>query len=113
MDASHSLFQAYGIPRNVVINHKPAELQVYAFAGGLSSNQYLGGFTKFAFSKNTSAWCVSVTHFHASVNLGYAKAPFHQFAHRSPFASVASKIVEAILMLRKDEQLHLRIFEYA
>src|SRR5688572_22783134 len=41
VDSTHALLKAHRIPRHVVINHEPAELQVDTFACCLSRNQHL------------------------------------------------------------------------
>ena len=41
VDAAHPLLQAHRVPRDVVVDHEPAELEVDAFAGGLGGDQDL------------------------------------------------------------------------
>jgi hypothetical protein len=41
VDAPHALFQAVGVPRQVVVDHQAAELEVEALAGGVGGNHHL------------------------------------------------------------------------
>ena len=70
VDAPHALLQPDGIPRNVVIDHEPAKLQVDAFARRLGRNQYLGALAEFPLGANAGARRVTVADLHAAVDLG-------------------------------------------
>ena len=48
VDAAHALFQPDGIPRDVVIDHQPAELEIDAFAGRFGGDEHLGSLAKLA-----------------------------------------------------------------
>ena len=111
VDAAHALFQPHWIPGNVVVNHEPAELQVYAFPGGFRSHEHLGGLAEFALGPDSGVRRVAVTNFHGAVDLGHTQAPLHQFAQRPAFPSITRQKIERVLMLGEDEQLHLRVFE--
>ena len=44
VDAPDPLFETYGVPRDVVVDHLGAELKVDPFAGGFGGDEHLGGF---------------------------------------------------------------------
>ena len=113
VDAAHALLQAHGIPRDVVIDHQPAELQVDAFAGGLGGDEHLGGLPEFPLGEDAAAGRVAVADLHSAVNLGEGQPPLAQLAERAAFPSVASEVIERVLVFGEDEQLHLRIGEDA
>jgi len=113
VDAAHALLQPDGIPRDVVVDHEPAELEVDAFARRFGSNHDLGGLAKLAFGVNAGAGCVAVADFHAAVDLSGGQAPLDQPAERTIILAVAYEEIECVFVLGEDEELHLRVFEYA
>src|SRR5579871_11805 len=64
VDAAHALLKPNRIPRDVVIDHQPAELQVDAFAGGLGGYEHLAQFAEFAFGVDASSRRITVADFH-------------------------------------------------
>jgi len=44
VNAAHPLLKADRVPRDVVIDHQPAELEVDAFARGFRGDKHLTGF---------------------------------------------------------------------
>ena len=113
MDAAHALLQPHGIPRDVVIDHQPAELQVDAFAGGFGGDEHLGGLAKLAFGEDAGAGRVAVADLHAAVNLRHGQAPFAELAQRTAVLAVAAEEIQRVLVLGEDEQLHLWVVEDA
>src|SRR6266705_6712261 len=111
MDAAHALFEPDRVPRDVVVDHEPAELKIDAFTRGLSGNKYLALFLELALSVDARARGVSVSDLHLAVNLRNAQAPLAQLAERPAIFAVADKVVERIFVLREDQKLHLGIGE--
>ena len=105
VDAAHALLQAHRIPGNVVVDHEPAELEVDAFARRLGCRHDLAAFTELALRIDPAAGRVAVADLHAAVNLGYGQMPF--------VPHFLDEVIERVLMLREDQELHLRIFEDA
>jgi hypothetical protein len=51
MDAAHALLEAGGVPRDVIVDHDPAELEIDALAGGVGGDEkagaaFAGGFAE-------------------------------------------------------------------
>ena len=90
VDAAHALFKPDRIPRNVVVDHQPAELKVDAFAGGLGRDEHLGGLREIPLGEDAGAGRVAVANFHAAMNLRHGQSPFAQFAERASVFAVAS-----------------------
>ena len=112
VDAAHALLQPDGVPGDVVVDHQPAELEVDAFAGGLGGDQHLGGFlAELPLGVDARARRVAVADLHAAVDLRDGQAPLAQLAERAAVLAVAGEVVERVLVLGEDEQLHLRVAE--
>ena len=56
---------------------------------------------------------VAVADLHAAVDLGERQAPLAQLAERAAVLAVAGQVIERVLVLGEDEQLHLRVVEDA
>ena len=104
MDAPHALFQTNGIPRYVVVDHEPAELEVDTFAGGLGRDEDLSIFAELALGVDARAWRVAVANLHSAVDLGDGQVPLAEFA---------DQIIERILVLGENEELELGVLENA
>ncbi len=105
VDAPHALFQTHRVPGNVVVDHEPAELEVDAFARCFCCHHDLAAFTKLALRVDSAAGRVAVADLHAAVNLRYGEVPF--------VPHLLDEVVECVLMLGEDQELHLRIGENA
>ena len=68
-------------------------------------------FPELALRIDTASRCIAVSNLHPAVNLGYLETPFPQSAKGSSVFSVSSEVIERILVLGKDKQLHGRIHE--
>src|SRR5690554_6128548 len=90
MDTPESLFEARGIPRQVVIDHQPAELQVDSLTRGFSSYTDLPARAEFLLG------ALPFVRIHAAVNLA---------CRVSPSFEVLAEISQGVAMLRKDEKL--------
>ena len=90
MDAAEPLFQARRVPRQVVVDHQPAELKVDAFAGrlGRDANLLLGA--EFLLG------ALALVRIHAAVNLAGGVTPFCQ---------MFAEVVQRVAVLGEDEQL--------
>ena len=113
VDAAHALLEPHRIPRDVVVDHEPAELEVDAFAGGLGGDKHLAVFAELALGVDADAGRVAVADLHAAVNLRDGQAPLAQLAERAAVFAVAGEIIERVLVLGEDQQLHLRVGEDA
>ena len=113
VDAAHALLQPDRVPRDVVVNHQPAKLQVDPFAGGFGGDEHLRGLAEFALGKDARAGRVAVADLQAAVNLRRGQAPLAQLAHWTTVFAIAAKEIERVLVLGEDEQLHLRVLEDA
>ena len=77
MDTTHSLLKPVGIPRNVVIEHYVAALQVDAFARCLGCDQNLDrSFTELLLCEEARALFVARSGAHPAVDEAHSKAPF-------------------------------------
>ena len=113
VDAADPLLQPDGVPGDVVVDHQPAELQVDAFAGRLGGDEHLGRLAELALGVDARSRRVAVADLHAAVDLGDGQAPLAELAERAAVAAVAGEVVERVLVLGEDEQLHLRVGEEA
>ncbi len=111
VDASHALFEAHWVPGDVIVDHEPAELEVDSLAGGLGGDEDLSILAKLALGVDATAWCIAVTNLHAAVDLRGLKVPLSQLAERAAVFAIAGEVVERVLVLGEDEQLHLRVVE--
>ena len=113
VDAAHALLEADGIPGDVVVDHEPAELEVDAFARRLGGHQDLAVLAELALGVDARARRVAVADLHAAVDLRDGEAPLAELAQRPAVLAVAGQVVERVLVLGEDEQLHLRVGEDA
>src|SRR5579883_2615804 len=111
MDTPHALFQADGIPWDVVVDHQPAKLQVDTLPSGLGCHEDLAFFPKLALCVDSGARRVPVANRHASMNLGHRKTPLAKLAERPPVPAIAGEVVECVLVLGEDEELHPPVLE--
>jgi len=70
VNAAHPLLKADRVPRDVVIDHQPAELEVDTFSSGLCGDEHLAGFAELALGVDSGAGRVAVADLHPAVNLG-------------------------------------------
>ena len=66
-----------------------------------------------ALGVDAAARRVAVADLHAAVDLRDRQAPLAELAERPPVLAVAGEVVERVLVLGEDEQLHLRVVEDA
>ena len=111
VDTAHALLKANRVPRNVVIDHQPAELKVDALSRGLCGDKHLTRLAELAFSVDSAAGRVAVADLHTAVNLGDGQTPLAQLAKRSAIPAVANQKVERVLVLGEKQELHGRIGE--
>ena len=96
VDAPHALFQAVGVPRDVVVEQDAAALQVDALAGGLGGYKDLGfALAELALGVQAGAGFAGAAGAHAAVYFAGAKAPFRQ---------AGAQVVERVAELGEDEQ---------
>ena len=108
-----ALFQPDGVPGDVEVDHEPAELEVDSFAGGLGRDQNLSRLLELALGVDARAGRVAVADLHAAVNLRDDQSPLAELAERATVLAVAREVIERVLVLGEDQQLHLRIVEDA
>ena len=60
VDSAHALLQPNGIPRDVIIDHQPAELEIDTFTSGFGGDEHLGRLAKLALGENARAGRVAV-----------------------------------------------------
>ena len=113
VDSANPLLEADGAPGDVVIDHQPAELEVDPLASGLGGDKHLDALAKLPFCVDASAGGVAVADLHAAMDLGERQAPLAELPDRAPILAVAGEVVERVLVLGEDQQLHLRIVEDA
>ena len=113
VDAAHPLFEPDGVPGDVVVDHEPAELEVDAFARRLGGHQDLGLVAELLFRIDAGAGCVAVADLHAAVDLRDGKPPLAELAQRTAFLAVGGEVVQRLLVLGEDQELHLRVLEDA
>ena len=82
VDAADTLLQSNGVPRDVEVDHQPAELKVDAFAGCLRRHHDLAAFLEITFGMDTSACRIAIANLHTAVNLCDRQAPLDQLAVR-------------------------------
>jgi len=68
MNTTHALLKAHRVPGDVIVDHKPAELEVDPLPGGLGGDENLSIIAKVAFSEDAGAWRVTVANLHATVD---------------------------------------------
>ncbi len=97
MDAAEALLKARGIPRQVVVDHQPAELEVDAFAGGF------GGDANLARGAEVLLGALPLVGVHAAVDFGDGVAPFFE---------VVAQVFEGVAVFGEDEQLAAAVGEF-
>ena len=102
MDASHALLQPHRVPGDVVVDHEPAELEVDALPCCLGRHQHLGRLPEGPLGIDAGAGGVAVADLHAAVDLGDGEAPGFE---------LADQVVEGVLVLGEDQELHLGVAE--
>src|ERR1700730_12590296 len=89
MDAAHALFQPIGVPRNVVVEHDVAALEIDALASGLRCDEHLDcALTKLLFRVEPAPLHITRTDLHPPVD----EANFE-----TPVGELADEIVEVSL----------------
>ena len=78
VDAPHALLQPHRVPRDVVVDHEPAELEVDAFARRLRRHEHLRALAKLLLRIDARAWRVAVPDLHAAVDLRDLQTPFDE-----------------------------------
>ena len=96
MDAPHPLLQTDGVPRDVVVDHQPTELQVDAFAGRLCGDKLLGAVAvaEYPLGVEAGAGHVAVADLHAAVDLRDVQAPLRE---------LIDEVVQRVFMLGEDQ----------
>src|SRR5262249_54859372 len=90
VNASEPLFESGGVPGEVVVNHQPAKLQVYAFASGFCR------YADLLFSAELFLGALPFMRIHTAVDV----------ARRvSPAAEMFAKVVQRIAVLGEDKKL--------
>ena len=89
VDAAHPLLQPVGVPRDVVVDHQVAELEVDALPGRLGGDHDLGGLPEVAFLLDP------LRQLHLAVDLGDLEV----------LGQVLDQVVEGVLVLGEDQQL--------
>src|SRR6266446_2587432 len=90
MNASHSLFQPSGIPRQIVVDHQVAELKVDAFASRLSRDTNLRRRTELFLSP------FPLVRVHPAMDLA---------GRISPFLEVLQYLNESVVVLGENDEL--------
>jgi hypothetical protein len=111
VDAAHALLEAHRVPRDVVVDHQPAELEVDAFTRGLGGDEHLCVLAELALGVDARVRRVAVADGHAAMDLRAREAPLAELAERTPVLAVAGEVVERVLVLCEDEELHPRVAE--
>jgi len=103
VDAAHALFEAVGVPGDVVVEEDVADLQIDAFACGLGGDEHLNGaLAELLLGVQPRAGLVARAWLHAAVDRADAKAPLLE---------PLDQVVEGVLKLRKEQQPLIRTVE--
>ena len=113
VDATNSLFQPNRAPWDVEIDHQPAKLQIDSLAGGFRRDQHLRALAKLTFRIDARTRRISIADSHTAMNLRDTQAPLDELAKGTPILSISRQKIERVLVLRKNEQLHLWVVEDA
>jgi hypothetical protein len=98
VDASHTLLKPHGVPRDVVVDHEPAELKVDSLAGSFGGDQHLSVLAKLTFCVNTAAGRITVADLHASMDLRRLEVPLPQLAEWAAILLVAGECPPSALI---------------
>jgi hypothetical protein len=90
VDSPHSLFQPVRVPRQIPVDHHPAELEVDALTGGICPDQELGVLPEPLFGGD------AVLELHAPVDDADGTAPL---------AKLSGQVLQGVPVLGKDEDL--------
>src|SRR5581483_2602424 len=96
MDAPHPLFEPVRVPRQVVVDHQVAELEVDPLACGLGGDADLG------FALELDLPLAALLRAHAAVDLRRRVAPLVQ---------LLEQVIERVLVLREDQELAATVLE--
>ena len=113
VDAADPLLEPDGVPRDVVVDHLGAELEVDPFARGLGGDEHLGGFAELPLGIDAAPRRVAVADLHPAVDLGDGEAPLPELAVGAAVFAVADEEVERVLVLGEEQKLLLRVGEEA
>src|SRR5690606_5928275 len=86
-------------------------LEVDAFASGLGRDEHLAVLAELTLGVDARVRRVAIADRHAAVDLRHRETPLAELAERAAIASVAREIVQGVLVLGEDEQLHPRVLE--
>ena len=96
MDAAHALFEAVGVPGDVVVEQDIADLEVDAFAGRLGGHEHLDrAFPELLFGVEPRAGFIARARLHAAMDAADLEAPGLELLH---------EIVERVLELGEEEK---------
>src|SRR5208283_5902748 len=99
MDPTHPLLQSNRIPRDIVVDHEPAELEIDSLASRFGRDHDLAILAELPLGTQPGAGLVAVPDLHAAVDLGDRESPFTELAHGSAVLAVAHQEVESVLVL--------------
>ena len=103
VDPTHPLFEAVGVPGDVVVEEDVAALKVDAFACGFGRNQHLDvSFSELLLRVEACPGFVPRSRFHAAMDAPDGEAPIPETLHQ---------IVEGVLELREEKQALLGTLE--
>src|SRR5687768_5511200 len=102
MNTSHPLFQSRRIPRDVPVEHQPAELQINAFPRRICADEKPRATIGLGFPEAVHL-LLPFGVMHAAVDLG-------NFAGESQSVESTDEVIERVPMLSKDDQLLAREF---
>src|SRR5262249_9210211 len=93
VNAADALFEAHGVPGDVVVDHHPAKLKVDPFAGSLRGDEHLRRLLELPFGVNARTGSVAVANLHPTVDLGDRQTPFAKLADRTAVTAIAGQKV--------------------
>ena len=113
MNTADPLLEPDRVPRDVVVDHLGAKLEVDPFARGLGGDEHLGGLAEIPLRVDAASWRITIADLHPTVDLGDGEAPLPQLAVRAAILAVADEEVERVLMLGEEQKLFRRVGEEA
>ena len=103
MDTAHPLFEAVGIPRDVIVEQDVAALEIDALPGCLGRHEDLDRpLAELLFGVQPGARVVPRADPHAAVDRANAEAPFDQ---------LGDEVIKRVLELGEEEKPLVRVFE--